>query len=637
MIDFKYRPDVDGLRAVAVLLVLFFHAGMQTSGGYVGVDVFFVISGFLITGLILKEQRAGTFSLSEFWIRRIRRIVPASTVVVAVTLVYGGVTLMPFDYDELGRSAVAQQLMCSNVFFWQSAGYFGGDSELKPLLHTWSLAVEEQFYLIYPFVFVARFRTNRAAATLGLLMAGSFALSEWGSRNSPSAAFYLLPTRAWEMLLGGLLCFLPVPSRLSDRQSNFLGWMGISAVLTAAFLYDSKTRFPGVSGLLPCVGTGLVIYSSSQKLTSLGRLLATPPLVGIGLLSYSLYLWHWPLIVYYRHTLGETEPTTSGMILILGFSFILAYLSWKYIETPFRRKKFLLTRRTVLAAATASAFLIVTSSAYIVRQGGFQANADSRVVAYMSAADSRHTIHNVNLTPNQLKRGEVPILGAKEGRVTCLIWGDSHVMTLVPVLDVTCRDRGMKFYQATHSSTAPLLGFSSVGKWSLGEESREFNQAVVDYVARNRIDLVILAAMWSTYADDPGFSRCLKDTVEALRHAGARVAVVRDVALQNGNVPRILAKAAYDGRDVQRIGTSDVEYRAANATSEQAFQALDSRHVTLLDPAPYLVDIKEIWRAEYDGTAMYRDAHHLSIEGAMRLRPLFRKLTSGVVARTAAK
>ena len=235
MIELKYRPDVDGLRAVAVMLVLLYHGGLGFSGGYVGVYVFFVISGFLITGLILKEQKAGTFSLRGFWARRIRRIIPAAATMALVTLAAGYFLLFPSDYEELGRSAVAQQLLVSNIFFWRHTGYFAGASELKPLLHTWSLAVEEQFYLGYPFLLLllARFKRRMAFGVLVGLALASLAVAEYGVWNHPSPTFFFLPTRAWELLLGALICFLPEPVRVRPRLLAAATLLSLGAILAA--------------------------------------------------------------------------------------------------------------------------------------------------------------------------------------------------------------------------------------------------------------------------------------------------------------------------------------------------------------------------------------------------------------------
>jgi peptidoglycan/LPS O-acetylase OafA/YrhL len=268
----KYRAEIDGLRAVAVLSVLFFHANIGVSGGYVGVDVFFVISGYLITGLILKECDRGTFRIVEFWERRVRRIVPVLTVVVLSCLVAGWFLLLPLDFKELGQSVVAQAMLLSNVYFWRESGYFAQAAEVKPLLHTWSLAVEEQFYLIYPVALVALTRLSRKAlvATIVFLCSVSLILSIYSSYRHPSANFYLLPTRAWELLMGSFLAALPTQRASIRWLTECLSWGGLISILCAACLYGDDTRFPGIAALLPCVGTALVIWANGHTLTSLG-------------------------------------------------------------------------------------------------------------------------------------------------------------------------------------------------------------------------------------------------------------------------------------------------------------------------------------------------------------------------------
>ncbi|MBD3673293.1 MAG: acyltransferase [Planctomycetaceae bacterium] len=241
MNDFKYRPDIDGLRAIAVGLVLLFHADLKFTGGYIGVDVFFVISGFLITGLILKRQSEHRFRLTDFWTRRIRRILPASILVTAATLVAAAFVFMPDDYENLGESVIFQQLMVSNIYFWQSAGYFTSPVENQPLLHTWSLAVEEQFYLIYPLILVGlgRFSRKTQWRVLLVLLFSSFVGSEWMVHAHPDAAFYLLPTRAWELILGGLICFFPSPRGL---KQNMLNNVSLASLLTILVCDDAPLQ-----------------------------------------------------------------------------------------------------------------------------------------------------------------------------------------------------------------------------------------------------------------------------------------------------------------------------------------------------------------------------------------------------------
>ncbi len=257
-----YRPDIDGLRAVAVLGVVFFHAGLGFPGGYVGVDVFFVISGFLITSLILKELRQGTFSLLNFWERRARRILPALTVVVAAIIAAGWFCLMPADYEVLGKQVIALIGFSSNIKFWRETGYFDTASETKPLLHTWSLSLEEQFYLLIPLLLAVLFRLRKSHWIVPTLLLGafvSFGLSVYGSFRAPDATFFLLPTRAWELAAGSLLAFVqPIPQA---RLRTLFAWLGLAAILVPFCFYPPGIRFPGLTALPPVAGAALLIWS----------------------------------------------------------------------------------------------------------------------------------------------------------------------------------------------------------------------------------------------------------------------------------------------------------------------------------------------------------------------------------------
>ena len=363
MTELRYRPDVDGLRAVAVVLVLLFHANLGWAGGFVGVDVFFVISGFLITGVIRKQQHAGTFTMRNFWVRRIRRIIPASILMVGGTLIIGSVVLFRSDFRELVYSAVAQLVMLANVFFWQQTGYFAGSAELKPLMHMWSLAVEEQFYLGYPFLLVLLNRTSnktagRVLASIAIL---SFALSVWGVHHYPRATFFLLPARAWEMLLGGLIWFVPPPEKLTQWKSETLSWFALAGILVASWFYDGDTLFPGIAALLPCLATAAIIYLNANQQTRVSALLSTRPFVFVGLISYSLYLWHWPLLAFCRYS--QTEPLSVGYrVSILLVSGVLAYMSWRFVETPWRQGARLRSKRSLLVVATGALAAIVLAN-----------------------------------------------------------------------------------------------------------------------------------------------------------------------------------------------------------------------------------------------------------------------------------
>ena len=357
-----YRKEIDGLRALALLPVLLFHAGFKTfSGGYVGVDVFFVISGYLITSIVLKSLDEGRFSVADFYERRMRRILPALFLVLLVSFPFAWAWMLPADMERYSESLAGVSLFASNVLFWRTSGYFDAEAELRPLLHTWSLAVEEQFYLLYPLLFLLVWARGRKAFVW--LIAGgaviSFALAEWASHLRPSATFYLLPTRAWEIALGALtavyLSQRPAPAGGSHIRAA-ASLLGLGLISFAVVAFDDGTPFPGKYALLPTVGTVLIICFATDE-TWTGRLLASRVLVGIGIVSYSAYLWHQPLLALARHrSLGHIEwPLAAGL---LAAALALAALSWKYVEKPFRdRKKISRSHVFGLAAAGSALFL----------------------------------------------------------------------------------------------------------------------------------------------------------------------------------------------------------------------------------------------------------------------------------------
>ena len=287
----KYRADIDGLRAIAVLPVVLYHAGFGFPGGFVGVDVFFVISGYLITSLILKDANTGAFSLATFWERRVRRILPPLLPVLAVSFIAGWFWMLPVDFRNLGGATAAQSVMMANVWFWTQGGYFNTSSDTEPLLHLWSLAVEEQFYVLFPLLLVAlrRYRISTVGVLLALA-AGSFALSAVLVFIDTSAAFYLMPTRAWELLLGALLCFAPQSTAPRRWLAEIAALLGLVIIVAVSRVYTVGTPFPGAAALPPCLGAMLVIWAGSGTSTLTGRLLAAFPLRSIGLISYSLYL-----------------------------------------------------------------------------------------------------------------------------------------------------------------------------------------------------------------------------------------------------------------------------------------------------------------------------------------------------------
>lgn len=340
----QYRREIDGLRAVAVISVVLFHAGIETfAGGFVGVDVFFVISGYLITFIIIGEKAAGHFSFLRFYERRARRILPALFLVIVVTIPVAWLLLLPDPMKNFAESVAFVSFFSSNILFWRESGYFDTATELKPLLHTWSLAVEEQYYLIFPLLLLALLRKGKrwAGIVLASLCIASFIAAQIGSMKDPTKAFYLLPTRGWEMLIGALLALHVFNRKIAWAQSETAtqyvneaaGLLGLGLIALAIFTFDQTTPFPGIYALLPTIGAGLIILCATPE-TLTGRALGRRLPVGIGLISYSFYLWHQPLFALARY--GNPDIKSHELLLLAGLAGCLAYLSWRYLERPFR-------------------------------------------------------------------------------------------------------------------------------------------------------------------------------------------------------------------------------------------------------------------------------------------------------------
>ena len=336
-----YRPEIDGLRAVAVLPVLLFHAGLDAfSGGFVGVDVFFVLSGYLITSIIVSEMQAGTYTLVGFYERRARRILPALFAVMACCIVPAWVLMAPHQLKDFSQSVVAVSTFASNVLFWLQSGYFEPAAELKPLLHTWSLAVEEQYYLVFPLMLMAlRYVGWRAwKPVLTVLAFASLALAQWSASRYPESNFYLLHTRAWE-LLGGALMALQGPrlATVAGRLAPAGAWLGLALVLAAIVFFDRTTPFPSLWTVVPVGGTMLLV-TLAETGSGVGRVLASRPLVALGLVSYSLYLWHQPLLAFLRIRQGDPQLGAASIAGFMVLSLLLAAVSYRWVERPFRSR-----------------------------------------------------------------------------------------------------------------------------------------------------------------------------------------------------------------------------------------------------------------------------------------------------------
>ncbi|PZO88193.1 MAG: acyltransferase [Micavibrio aeruginosavorus] len=566
MSNLKYRPDIDGLRAIAITLVLLYHADLwNVNGGYIGVDVFFVISGFLITSLILKDLQYGTFSFFDFWERRIRRILPALGVVTLFTLVAGWFIFLPEDYATLGKQAASQTVFSSNILFYTMSGYFAAENSTKPLLHTWSLAVEEQYYFIIPLLLVILFAKLRLRMQTVLLaiMIVSFAASVWAVKYYPDAAFYLLPFRSWEMLVGSLLAFH------GNRESRYnRGWraetlatLGFMAIVAAGMLYTPKTSFPGVAALVPCLGAAMIIYANGMGgKTLVGRFLSSKPLVFIGLISYSLYLWHWPLLMFaeYLPVIELRSLHKLGLLLISG---ILAYLSWRYVEQPTRRKSLNKTndRASIYTYAGGGLALIALISIGIVVLKGIPQRWSAQELQYAEGAkDINYSRWKCEKSPEDIKSAKLCTTSQDlKTDPAFILWGDSHADAWVPGFEYLSQKYRVNGYQATLHSCPPLLDLDKKGSTQCEKQ----NAAVLELIKSHKIKNVFLVANWTGWLDssqlffttDAWYKKsydkkfddikiaALQRTIDTLRAEGANVYILVNNARMPFDPPRTLA------------------------------------------------------------------------------------------------
>lgn len=441
MLSKKYQPEIDGLRAIAVVGVLLFHFGLPwVPGGYIGVDVFFVISGFLITRLIYNElQLTGEFSFSNFYVRRARRLFPALFFTLAISLFFGVILLSPSSLERLGASAIHALMSISNFFFWFETGYFDLEATKKPLLHTWSLSVEEQFYIVWPVTILLVFRIAKSNNYIALAIVScigivSIIASEYWLDEAPSAVFYLMPYRVYEFVIGAVLIWIPSKLRNNDIRLEILLLIGLALIVYSMVTLDSASRFPGANVLPAVIGTALTIYSCEAKIV--GRLLRNKLSVFIGLISYSLYLAHWPIIVFYEH-IFNTKTVASSAIFLGALTIVLAIFMYRYIETPFRKG----TIMSVNLSRSGVGFCVVTFSISLIYPAFLLVDSNGWPARLVNRLPSNIEIQEVPSYPTwttirMLSKNKI----VDDGRKNIHIIGDSQAADLVNILTIALNE-----------------------------------------------------------------------------------------------------------------------------------------------------------------------------------------------------
>jgi len=559
-----YRPDIDGLRAVAVMGVLLYHYGASwLPGGFTGVDVFFVISGYLITTILRREIEAGEFSILGFYDRRIRRIVPALLVVLAATMAAGWFILMPGDYADLGASAVYAAAGLGNLYFYGNTGYFDQASEMQPLLHTWSLGVEEQFYVVWPIALLLGLTIIKSRRmfivllSLGVLLAFAYAARKVG--YDPKGAFYLPHPRAWELAIGALLAFLPA---VGNRWlSQIMGAIGAALIGWSLLRVSATDAFPGINAAYACVGAALLIWPKAETLV--GRSLSFRPVVWIGLISYSLYLWHWPVLVLFRHYANGAMPTVIEAAALGALCVGLAWVSWQFVERPFR-KPILVPWRSV-AMGLASIAVIALAGNSLARSDGAPQRVPHTVLA-MSSLDEMWNWDCKEIL--ELWDHKSCLFGAPwaEADHRAILWGDSHAEHWAPVIEAAMSGSSTAFL--VHTPCPAAIGGSVERLWpaEVGYEAlcRERRSEAMGLMRSDaKLDLVVISASWTmlatlvtpvegTEADAPNeangaalIRKGLEQMLSEAQAPGRRFVLIADVPVFPFNpVPCVLANTS---------------------------------------------------------------------------------------------
>jgi peptidoglycan/LPS O-acetylase OafA/YrhL len=599
----SYRADVDGLRAVAVLLVVIFHLKLGVvPGGFIGVDIFFVISGFVIAQSLKGDLDAGRFSIYNFYFRRARRIVPALVGVQVLTAAAALILLLPSDLADFGRSLLSTNLFVSNFYFWKTSGYFATAAETKPLLHTWSLAVEEQYYLVAPILFalIHRFGRDRWVSALSPLIALGFAASLATAFLAPTAGFFLLPSRIWELLIGAVLALRSRRVAAGPRLSSVFAFAGLALIVYGALALDERDPFPAWNALYPCLGAALLIEGGTPRpgetrgLPFAGRLLAFRPFVAIGLVSYSLYLIHWPVIALFRYRLSR-DPSVIESLGLFVLCLVGAWAMWRFVEQPFRhvgvakRLRVIATSGAVLALVGLAGWTIAARQGFPSRFPDFTEEKVPGVEAWGGNTCFNQDVSRApDWQPDTCRR-------VSGGKGNVLLWGDSFAAHYTPgiLADAAALDRNV--YQYTFAGCPPILAYYSLAR----RGCTTFNANALDWIGKLGIDTVILSARWNEVPKKT--LERLGETVRTLLDRKLHVVVVGPSPEFPADVQRLDYLSGNAGRDglVEAVPVEQAGIEAEIAAGASGASYVDPRAVLCSGAScPYRKD-KEYYYADY--------------------------------------
>ncbi len=641
----RYRPDIDGLRAIAVLAVVFYHAGFGgISGGYAGVDIFFVISGYLIMATIAEDLRVGQFSIVAFYERRVRRIFPALFAMAFFCVVAATILFDPGHLIGFGKSLLATTVFASNVYFRAIAtgrGYFESGTDTQMLLHTWSLAVEEQFYIVFPAVLLLlrRLGDRRMKAGLIVLALLSFAIGAASVSTRQAYAFYIVVPRAWELLAGSLLALGVAPPAPSRGAREIAAALGVGLIAFAIVRLDRRTLFPGAAALLPVAGAWLVIFAGRTGPTWVGRALSLRPVVYVGLISYSLYLWHWPVVVIVE-ALSLDVPTLGGAVLIVAVSLGAAALSYRFIERPFRGRTPLLERRQVFAAAASCMATAAACGLVFVAGHGLQQRYDARtnriIAQNIERADDHPSFDCLNWRRSVHRTEDIFSCPIGRGERKIAFWGDSHVDQLRPLiarLDAEGLFGARGLFFLVSGGCMPATGVERIDD---DYHCAAFSDAAIARIEQDDVDTVFIG--FSPLSEVKPATTCLiaagacvppssgrkaadrivekvRDMAGKFRREGKTVIVMLPLPIYNLPIPELeISRAALGSlRDILRTHDLVAGLRREDFTytRERLRAAATDIGAFVYDPRPTLCKGDDCLYAR-DDVSMYTDSSHIA-------------------------
>ena len=608
----KYRADIDGLRAVAVLSVVAYHImPWVVPGGYIGVDVFFVISGYLITNILWGQLKKNTFSFADFYAKRIRRLFPALFAMILACSVFEYFFGVPQEIYEFGISAISSVFYVSNHYFLSKDSYFAEGLENNPLLHTWSLSVEEQFYIIFPALLVLLFRKGKGRETviIGVILGASLLFSEILLHVNSAASFYVVLSRLWQFLFGALLAFIPMKNAVSKSFSELIGWFGLAMLGYSFFYYSGLTPFPGINALIPTIATLFLLYAGQHEGLWITRVLSLSIARFFGKISYSLYLWHWPLIVFYKLEFSPNPSALERYILIVA-CVLLAYVSWRFVEQPFRHVSIEKKKSWIYASAGVSSLILVLISVYFIQTEGIRARYSDEQLSYIEYlsydADPVFRTDRCFLTKEAgsatlFDKDECINVSAEKPNV--LIMGDSHAAQYHYALQLIFPNYSVS--QINASGCRPLINYEGEARCT-----DLMRVAFEEYIKAYDFDAVILAGRWELKD-----LSALEPTIETVSPNTEKVIVLGPIIEYSQALPRLLAQtngSIAEIEDAQR-------YKEIERVDRRMERILDDTHVDYYSVLHAMCPEKKCIISTQEGVPMQFDSSHLTREGAIEL------------------